>query len=147
MPEHSDIDQIKKELDMKRAEIKKNFERRIQEFKKNAEQHREKINSYKKKRDADIARIEKSFDRTVVAKLKKRLGEEHYRQLQQWLLAKRKKELQGLKNKIQPTEDEDYYRQLAKSQDTDPRSRIWTYYFDNKKKCSEEFERDTGIEL
>ncbi|HVP40385.1 MAG TPA: hypothetical protein VMS95_00320 [Candidatus Krumholzibacteriaceae bacterium] len=147
MSKHSGIDQIKKELDMKRAEIKKDFERRIQEFEKNAEQHREKINAHKKKRDRDIARVEQSFDKTAAATLKKRLGEEHYRRLRQWLLEKRKKELQGFRNKTQPTEDEDYDRQLAKSQDTNPKSRIWTYYFDNKKKCSEEFERDTGIEL
>jgi hypothetical protein len=92
-------------------------------------------------------RIEQSFDKTAAATLKKRLGEEHYRRLRQWLLEKRKEELQGLGNKILPTEDENYDSQLAKSQDTDPRSRLWTYYLDNKKKCSEEFERETGMEL
>jgi hypothetical protein len=150
MPEHLDIVQIKKELDMKRARIKEEFERKMQEFDKNVEQRREKINAYKNKRVSDIARIEKSVNMTATATLKKLLGEEDYGRLQQWLLEKRKKELHGLGKEIRPTEDEDYSEQLARlPEKTDPRENLCIYYLDryNDYQFRGDLKRDTGIEL
>jgi hypothetical protein len=143
-PEASDITQIKKELDMKRETIKKDFKRRIQKFEKDVEHYGERINAYKKKKDRDIARIEQSFDEKIAALLKKQLGEEKYWRLQQWLLEKRKKELQRFESEIQPAEDEDYDRQFAVIQETDPKNRIWIYFLDNRSKFREELERDIG---
>jgi hypothetical protein len=143
-PERSDIAQIKKELDMKRETIKKDFERRIQKFEKDVEHYGERINAYKKKKDRDIARIEQSFDEKIAALLKNQLGEEKYWRLQQWLLEKRKKELQRFESEIQPAEDEDYDRQFAVLQETDPKNRIWIYFLDNRSKFREELERDIG---
>jgi hypothetical protein len=146
-PERSDIAQIKKELDLRRARIKKEFERRIQKFEKNVEDHRERINAYKKQKDMDIARIEQNFDEKIAALLKKQLGEEKYWRLQQLLLEKRKKEMQRFENEIQVAEDENYEKQLARLQETDPKNLIWIYFLDNKSKFREELERDIGTDV
>ena len=146
MPEHLDIAQIKKEVDMKRERIKREFESKIRDFGKNVGQHMEKVNAYKKKRDTEIARTEEGFNKTIDRALKKRLGEKDYSLLQQWLLEKRKKELNRIVKEIRPTENEDYDRQLAKLQDDEPEDFAWVYYFDNENKFREELKRDIGID-
>jgi hypothetical protein len=154
VPEHSDMAQIKNKLELKRARIKEEFERRIREFDEKKERDRERIIAYKKIRDQKIARIEKSFDDKTAATLRKLLGEEDYRRLQQWLcekkkkdLEKRNKELEIIEDKIQPTEEEDYDRQISILQETDASKFPWIYYFDHQDKIREELKRDTGIQL
>jgi hypothetical protein len=144
VPKHSDTAQIKKELDLRRARIKKEFEKRMQHFEKNVEQHKEKMNAYKRKRDADIAKIKKNYSKKASETLKKLLGEEDYKRLQERLMEERTKELQRLQKDIQPTENEDYVRQLARSQDDDPED-LWVYWLDNKEKFREELKRDIGV--
>ncbi len=146
-PERSKIAQIKEELDMRRARIKMDFERRKQEFEKDAEQNREKINAYKKKRAIAIARIEQNFDKKTAAILRKQLGEKNYGRLQQWLLERRKKDIRRFESEIQLTDNEDYDRQLAKLDETDPDKLIWIYYLDNESKFRRELERDIGTGL
>ena len=146
-PKYTKIVQIKKELDLKRAIIKKEFELRIKEFEKEVEQHREKINASRGQRDLDIAKAEQNCSKQVASTLKEKLGEKDCNRLQKWLLEKKKKELQRVENDIQPTENEDYERQLAIMHDDEPEDFAWVYYLDNESKFREELKRDAGIVL
>lgn len=147
MPKQSSLDHIKKELEARRSRVKKEFENRIREADKKREQYRERIEAQKKKRDAKIAKIEESFGKRVDATLKKSLGEEKYKRLQEWLLKKKQEEIRQLQEKIQTTGNEDYQRQLAQLNETDPKNLLLADYFSNRKKLLEELERDTGLEI
>jgi hypothetical protein len=141
------LDHIKKELEARRSRVKKEFENRIREAEKKREQYRERIEAQKKKRDAKIAKIEESFGKRVDATLKKHLGEEKYKRLQEWLLKKKQEEIRKLQEKVSTTGNEDYQRRLAQLNETDPRNLLLTDYFSNKKKLLDELERDTGLEI
>jgi hypothetical protein len=147
MPKRSSLDHIKKELEARRSRVKKEFENRIREAEKKREQYRERIEAQKKKRDAKIAEIEESFGKRVDATLKKRLGEEKYKRLQEWLLKKKQEEIRKLQEKTSTVGNEDYQRQLAQLNETDPKNLLLADYFSNKKKLLEELERDTGLEI
>jgi hypothetical protein len=145
MPKKPSLDQIKKELEARRSRVKKEFENRIRETEKKAEQHRERIEAQKKKRDAKIAKIEESFGKRVDAALKKHLGEEKYKRLQEWLLKKKQEEIRKLQEKIPSTRNEDYQRQLEQLNETDPKNLLLTAYFTDTKKFLGEMERDVGL--
>jgi hypothetical protein len=148
MPKQSSLDHIKKELEARRSRVKKEFENRIREVEKKAEQYRQRIEAQKKKRDAKIAKIEENFSRRADATLKKHLGEEKYKRLQEWLLKKKQEEIRKLQEKSSTTGNEDYQRQLAQLNETDPKNLVLTEYFNlNKKKFSEEMERDIGFTI
>jgi hypothetical protein len=148
MPKQPSLDQIKKDLEARRSRVKKEFENRIREAEKKVEQHRKSVEAHKKKRDAKIAEIEENFSKRVDATLKKRLGEEKYKRLQEWLLKKKQEEIRKLQGKISTTGNEDYQRQLAQLNETDPKTLVLTEYFNrNKKKFSEEMERDIGFTI
>jgi len=147
MPEHPDVVQIKTELDIRRARIKKQFQEKIRKLESSLQGHREKIEVYKKKRDSDIARIEENFDRKTAVTIKRLLGEEKYGRLQQWLLEKKENELHRVEEEFQPTEEEDYDRQISRSQETDTKRLAWIYLLDNQGRFREELKRDIGIEL
>lgn len=147
VPKPPSLAQIKKELDARRRRVKEEFEGRIGEAQRKAEFHRMRIKAERKRRDAKIAKIEEDFGRRAAAALEKRLGREKYRQLEEWLLRKKKEEIRRLETSIRPTENEDYQRQLAELKDTSSVSRLLTLYFNNKNKFEEELRRDTGLEV
>jgi len=147
MPEDSDVVQIKTELDKRRAKIRKQFQEKKRKLEISLQGHREKIEAYKKKGDSDIARIEDNFDIKTAATIKRLLGEEKYGRLQQWLLEKKENELHGVEEEFQPTEEEDYDRQISRSQETDTKRLAWIYLLDNQGRFREELKRDIGIEL
>ena len=147
MPGHSDVVQIKTELDIRRARIRKKFEEEIRKFESNLQEHRAKINIYREKMDSDIARIESHFDIKTAVTIRRLLGEEKYGRLQQWLLEKKKSELHWAEIEFQSTEDEDYSKQILRSQEMDTKRLAWIYLLDNQGRFKEELERDIGIEL
>ena len=147
MPEHSDVVQIKTELDIRRAKIRKKFEEEMRKFESNLHEHRAKIDVYKKKRNSEIARIEENFNRKTATAVKRLLGEEKYGRLQQWLLEKEKNELYRAEIEFQPTEDEDFDKQIARSQEMDTQRLAWIYFLDNQGRFKEELKKDIGIEL
>lgn len=146
MPEKPDINQIKKDLDMKRAKIKENFERKIQKLKGNAEQHREKISAYKKKRDSDIAEIEESYGKAAAAAFRKQLGDKDFERMQKWLLEKRTQELKKLEREMGVPENENYdMTPRVQGAKTDPPQLIYVYYIDKRDRLMDEMQRDIGI--
>jgi hypothetical protein len=146
MSKPSSLAQIKKELDAKRNRVKKEFENRIQESEEKAEFFRKRIDALKKKRDAEIAKIEKNIGERADAALKKRLGEKYYGRLHEWLLKKKKEEIDRARVRVQLTENEDYPRQLVQLDEMDPRDLV-LFYFKNKNRLEEELKRDTGIDV
>jgi hypothetical protein len=147
MPKRPSLDHIKKELEARRSKVKREFENRIREAEKKAKQYKERVEAQKKTRDAKIAKIEENFSKRADATLKKRLGEEKYKRLQEWLLKKKQEEIQKLQVKISTTGNEDYQRQLAQLEETDPKNLVLSDYFSNKKKFLEEMERDVGWKI
>ena len=147
MSEHPNVAQIKTELDLRRARIRKKFEEETRKFESNLQEHRAKIDVYKKKRDSNIARIEENFDRKTAKTIKRLLGEEKYGRLQQWLLEKKKNELHRAEIEFQPTEEEDYNKQISRFQEIDTKRLAWIYFLDNQGRLKEELKRDIGIEL
>ena len=146
MPKPSSLAHIKKELDSRRNRVKKEFETRIQESEKKAEYYKNRIDVHKKKRDAKIAQIEKNLGKRAVATLKNRLGEKDYRRLNEWLLKKKKEDIERASARVQPVGNEDYERQLVQLDEMDPRDLV-LYYFNNRSTLEEELKRDTGIEV
>jgi hypothetical protein len=147
MPKQSGLDHIKKELEARRSRVKNEFENRIREAEKKAEQYRERIEAQKRKRDAKIAEVEENFSKRADATLKELLGEEKYKRLQEWLSKKKQEEIQKLQEKISTTGKEDYKRQLAQLNETDPKNLVLGHYFDNRKKFYKEMERDIGLKI
>jgi hypothetical protein len=146
MAKLSSLADIKKELDARRNRVKKEFENRIQESEKKAEYYRKRIDAHKKKRDAKIAKIEKSLSKRIDATLKKSLGEKDYRRLHEWLLKKKKEEIDRACARAQPTENENYQKQLVQLDEMDPRDLV-LFYFNNRSSLEEELKRDTGINV
>jgi aromatic ring-cleaving dioxygenase len=146
MSKPSSLAHIKKELDAGRNRVKKEFESRIKESEEKAEFFRKRIAAHKKKRDAKIATIEKNIGERADAALKKSLGEKDYRRLHEWLLKKKKEEMDTVRTRVQPTENEDYQRQLVQLDEMDPRDLV-LFYFHNKNTLEKELKRDTGIDI
>jgi hypothetical protein len=100
------------------------------------------MEAQKKKRDAKIAKIEETFGKRADAILKKRLGEEKYKRLQEWLLKKKQEEIRKLQEKFQTTENEDYNRRLKQLNETDTRSLFLAYYYKNRREFEKKIERE-----
>lgn len=146
MSKSSSLAHFKKELDDRRNIVKKEFEIRIQEAERKAEYYRKRIDANKKKRDAKIAKIEKNLGKRAATTLKKRLGEKDYRRLHEWLLKKKKEEIDRAHARVQPTENEDYQRQLVQLDEMDTRDLV-LYYFNNRSTLEEELKRETGMDV
>jgi hypothetical protein len=147
VPKPSSLAHIKEELDARRNRIKEEYEIRIREAERKAEYHKGRIDAERKRRDAKIAKIEEDLGRRATAILQKRLGKEKYKRLEEWLLKKKKEEMRRLEISIQPTENEDYQRQLAELKETSPGARLLNLYFNNRKKFEAELRMDTGLEI
>jgi hypothetical protein len=146
VPKPSSLAHIKKELDERRNRVKRDFKERIREAERKAEVHRRRIDVERKRRDVKIAKIEEDLGRRAAAILEKRLGKEKYKRLEQWLL-KKKEEMRRREVAIQPTESEDYQRQLAELKETSPSAILLNLYFNDKNRFEKELRRDTGLEL
>ena len=144
MAKQSVLDNIKKELEQRRSRVKREFEGRIGEAQEKAEQYRKRIEAEKKKRDAKIAKIEENLGKRADAALRKRLGEDKYKRLQEWLVKKKQEEMRKLQEKFSSTGNEDYKNQLKEMNDTDPKYLMLTKYVYDKQ-LYDEMKRDVGF--
>jgi hypothetical protein len=144
MSKNPSLAHLKKGLDERRNKIKEEFERKVEEAKKKTEDHKKIIDAEKKKRDAKIAKIEESFGKKANATLKKRLGKEDFKRLQEWLLKKREEEIRKLE--AVRTKNEESQRQLAELKETDSED-FMIYYFKSKSNLEQELKEDIGLDV
>jgi len=144
MSKNSSLAHIKKELDARRNKVKEEFQRRIGDAERKTEDYRKRIDAEKKKRDAKIAKIEESFGRRAAATLKKRLGKEDFKRLQEWLLKKKEEEIRKLE--AQRTKNEESQRHLAELKETNNED-FMIYYFKSRSNLEEELKEDIGLDV